>query len=202
MSEDHVDRVRRRAHLPHDGETGVEVASRIFRFCSYLEERVGAAFATAGLRRSEADLLAALLRSPEPRLSAGLLAASTICSTGTMTNRLDRLERAGMIRRHDDPQDRRGVLIELSSKGRKAIVAALAARDAIDGELAPGLTVAERRALAGLLRKALVAIETAPPRTAGSTTRRRKALPPAQPRPHQGGSHRTAPNPRRSESPT
>jgi DNA-binding MarR family transcriptional regulator len=162
MTEDHVDRVRRKAHLPHAGETGVEVAARIFRYCTYLEQCVAGAFAQAGLSRTEADLLGALLRSPDSHVSAGTLAASTICSTGTMTNRLDRLERAGMIRRHDDPDDRRGVLIELSAKGRKAIVAALAARDQIDAELTPGLSVAERRALAALLRKVLVAVEGAP----------------------------------------
>jgi DNA-binding MarR family transcriptional regulator len=159
VSEDHVDRVRRQSSLPRTGEDPIEVVGRIFRYCVFLEQRVGAAFALAGLTRTEADLMAALFRSREKLVQPSRLAADLICSTGTMTNRLDRLEREGLIRRHDDPNDRRGVLIELTAKGRKTITAAVAARDEVGAELVPGLTVAERRQLTGLLRKALVVIE-------------------------------------------
>ena len=125
----------------------------------YLEQQVGAAFSSVGLNRPEADLLAALARSKERLVPPSRLAAALICSTGTMTNRLDRLENAGLVRRHDDPNDRRGVLIELTNEGRRAITAAVAARDKVAHDLVPGLTRSERRMLAGLLRKMLVEVE-------------------------------------------
>jgi DNA-binding MarR family transcriptional regulator len=79
-----------------------------------------------------------------------------------MTNRLDRLEKGGLIRRRPDPDDRRGVLIELTMQGRKTITTAIAARDKVLPELVPGLTLPERRQLAKLLRKLMVEIEGAP----------------------------------------
>jgi DNA-binding MarR family transcriptional regulator len=159
VSEDHVDRIRRESNLARSGEDPIEVVARAFRYCVYLEQQVGAAFSSVGLSRPEADLLAALQRSKERLLPPSRLAAALICSTGTMTNRLDRLENAGFVRRHDDPNDRRGVLIELTSEGRKAITAAVAARDKVAQDLVPGLTRTERRMLAGLLRKMLVEVE-------------------------------------------
>jgi DNA-binding MarR family transcriptional regulator len=162
VSEDHVDRTRKASDLPLTGEDPIEVVARVFRFCSYLDRRVGAAFETAGLSRTEADLLAALLRSPDRLVPPSHLASALICSTGTMTNRLDRLEKGGLIRRRPDPDDRRGVLIELTMQGRKTITTAIAARDKVLPELVPGLTLPERRQLAKLLRKLMVEIEGAP----------------------------------------
>jgi len=159
VQDDHVDRIRKESGLPRTGDHALEVVSRVFRFCAYLELRVGSAFGAVGLTRPEADLLSALLRSEVPRVPPSRLALALVCSTGTMTNRLDRLEKAGLVRRHDDPDDRRGVLIELTEKGRKTILAAAAARDRLDAELVPGLTLPERRQLVRLLRKVLVEIE-------------------------------------------
>lgn len=166
MKEDHVDRIRRESNLPLTGEASLEVVGRIFRYSAYLEARVGSAFAPFGLNRSDADLLAILLRSAEPHIAPSRLASQLICSTGTMTNRLDRLEKAGLIRRLDDPNDRRGVLVQLTTKGRKTIVAARAARKKVELDLVPGLTLAERRELSSLLRKVLVVAEDADARGA------------------------------------
>jgi DNA-binding MarR family transcriptional regulator len=162
VSEDHVDRTRKASDLPVTGEDPIEVVARVFRFCSYLERRVGAAFGTAGLSRTEADLLAALLRSPDRLVPPSRLASALVCSTGTMTNRLDRLEEGGLIRRRPDPNDRRGVLIELTVLGRKTVTSAIAARDKVLPELVPGLTLPERRQLAKLLRKLMVEVEAGP----------------------------------------
>lgn len=172
MSEDHVDRTRKTSHLPLTGEDPIEVVARVFRFCSYLDRRVGAAFETAGLSRTEADLLAALARSSDRLVPPSRLASALICSTGTMTNRLDRLEKAGLIRRRPDPDDRRGVLIALTTQGRKTITTAIAARDKVLPELVPGLTLPERRQLAKLLRKLMVEIEGAPVGDRAKSTRR------------------------------
>jgi DNA-binding MarR family transcriptional regulator len=178
VSEDHVDRIRRESNLARSGEDPIEVVARAFRYCVYLEQQVGAAFSSVGLSRPEVDLLAALRRSKDPLVPPSRLAATLVCSTGTMTNRLDRLENAGFVRRHDDPNDRRGVLIELTNEGRKAISAAVAARNKVADGLVPGLTRAERRVLTGLLRKMLVEVEELeagpqPSSVAGPTRKKR-----------------------------
>jgi len=162
MKDDHVATIRKQSGQPQSSDSPLEVVSRVFRLCNYLEGLVGAAYATVGLSRTEADLLGALLRSQEPAVPPSLLARQLVCSTGTMTNRLDRLERAGLLRRLDDPDDRRGVRIALTPKGRTAIGAARAARGKIESALVPGLTVAERRQLANLLRKVLAEVEREP----------------------------------------
>jgi DNA-binding MarR family transcriptional regulator len=162
--------------MPRTGGNVLEVVPRVFRYCAYLEQQVGAAFGTVGLNRAEADLLAALLRSPKPLVPPSRLASALICSTGTMTNRLDRLERAGLVRRHDDPDDRRGVLIELTEKGRKTSVAAATARDRIGEVLVPGLTLVERKQMVRLLRKVLIAVEGLAQSPAPERSGRRRAI--------------------------
>src|SRR5205085_1527378 len=77
-----------------------------------------AAFAAHGLQLGEFDVLAALRRQGPPyRLSPGALLRATLVTSGTMTNRLDRLEQAGLVRRAPDPEDKRGVLVSLTAAG-------------------------------------------------------------------------------------
>ncbi|HET7475895.1 MAG TPA: MarR family transcriptional regulator, partial [Dermatophilaceae bacterium] len=109
-----------------------------------------------GLERWEFDVLAALRRSGYPyELSPGVLVQQTLVTSGTMTNRVDRLERRGLVHRRPDPADRRGVIVALTEAGRAAVDAALA--DLLDRErsLLEGLTAADQRALADLLRRLL-----------------------------------------------
>ena len=73
-----------------------------------------------------ADVLSALRRSGAPyRLSPGRLVAETMVTSGTMTNRVDRLAERGLVERGDDPNDRRGVLVSLTPQGRRTVDAAL-----------------------------------------------------------------------------
>ncbi len=69
-----------------------------------------------------------------------------------MTNRIDRLAAAGLVRRHPAPQDRRGVLVTLTARGRAAADAALADLLQRERQLLTGLSAAQQRELAGLLR--------------------------------------------------
>lgn len=159
--------------MPSDGRSATEISSRLFRLVGHVEQMVGRIYAKYGLNRPEADLLSTLLRAGKP-MPASYLAASVMCSTGTMTNRLDRLERDGMVRRRNDPDDRRGVLIGLTPQGRKAIEAAIAEREAVDAELIPGLSSKKRQALVGLLRESLLSLETqVDTRTKGSRAARK-----------------------------
>lgn len=114
------------------------------------------------LNRGEFDVLASLRRAGPPfslgptRLSEGLL-----LSTAAMTNRVDNLERTGLVRRRPDPGDRRQVLVELTERGRVLIDEAFPALIAEDERLLLALPAGERKALSSLLRKVLTAWEAA-----------------------------------------
>ena len=76
-----------------------------------------------------------------------------------MTNRLDRLERAGLVTRLLDPQDRRGVLVELTPQGFELVERALQAHVAYEAQLVRPLSTEEQALLVGLLRKLLEPFE-------------------------------------------
>lgn len=110
-----------------------------------------------GLEPFEYDVLAALRRHGEPfELAASVLAAETELSTGAMTNRIDKLENRGLVRRRADKQDRRGVNVSLTAKGLHAIDDAILHRLEAANESLKGLGAKERRQLAGLLRKVVL----------------------------------------------
>jgi DNA-binding MarR family transcriptional regulator len=95
------------------------------------------------------------VRRPPHELSPGQLLAQTLVTSGTMTNRIDRLEERGLVRRRADPSDARSVRVQLTAAGRRRADAALrdlvVREDAILGILDAG----ERATLAGLLRRVL-----------------------------------------------
>ncbi|MGZ5409788.1 MAG: MarR family winged helix-turn-helix transcriptional regulator, partial [Aeromicrobium sp.] len=102
----------------------------------------------------EFDVLSALRRAGKPyRLSPGQLVHETLVTSGTMTNRVDRLVARGLVERSPDPDDRRGVQVRLSPAGRKAVDGALDALLDHEKELLSGLSEAEASALADALRK-------------------------------------------------
>ena len=116
---------------------------------------------SVGATSHDADVLSALRRAGRPyELSPGQLVAETLVTSGTMTNRVDRLAESGFVERHPDPADRRGVLVRLTSAGRAVVDAAMA--DLIEREhaiLAP-LDDSQRDELAALLRQLLVSFES------------------------------------------
>lgn len=141
-------------------ESTVEVLSRLYRLMAFIEKRLAEAYASADLNRGEVDVLYALMRGNGAPQSAGAVASSLMCSGGALTNRLDRLERAGLILRRHGTEDRRSVLLSITAKGRKAAERASAAREKIAAELLPGLSPAERKTLVALLRRMLIQFET------------------------------------------
>ena len=96
-------------------------------------------------------------QGPPYRLSAGQLAESMGLSSGAMTNRLDRLEESGMVRRLDDPNDRRAVLVEPTEAGHAAWDRAIRAQADREALIASVLTEEEKEALHSLLRKLMMA---------------------------------------------
>src|SRR4249920_2130242 len=104
----------------------VGVFSRVSRLARRLELARRDAFATHGIEQWEFDVLAALRRAGAPyELSPGRLLRETLVTSGTMTNRVDRLEERGFVTRLPDPNDRRGVLVRLTDAGRSTVDGAL-----------------------------------------------------------------------------
>src|SRR5204863_5704370 len=104
----------------------LQVLSRVSRLARHLDRARRAAFASAGLEPWEFDVLSALRRQGPPyQLSPGALLHITLVTSGTMTNRIDQLEKAALVARHPDPQDRRGVLVRLTAVGRARVDSAL-----------------------------------------------------------------------------
>ncbi|MEO1061589.1 MAG: MarR family transcriptional regulator [Actinomycetota bacterium] len=156
--ERHVDRVdvivgQWRRERPDLDLGGMEVIGRIARLDRALRPRLRAVFAEHGLEDWEFDVLATLRRSGPPhRLSAGGLLASMMITSGTLTNRLDRLEDRGLIRRENDPDDGRVVLVALTDAGYEVVDAAVTDHAANELALVSALSSDRRRELVELLR--------------------------------------------------
>jgi DNA-binding MarR family transcriptional regulator len=127
--EDEVDRIVQAwtRERPDLDVAPLQVLSRVSRLARHLDLARRAAFAEHELDTWEFDVLSALRRSGAPyALSPGRLVAQTLVTSGTMTNRIDRLEQRGMVDRSPDPSDRRGVVVSLTSKGQAHVDAAMA----------------------------------------------------------------------------
>jgi DNA-binding MarR family transcriptional regulator len=132
----------------------VEVFSRVSRLARLLDRARRDAFTAHTVEPWEFDVLAALRRAGKPyRLSPGQLLRETMVTSGTMTNRIDRLGERGLVERSPDPHDRRGVLVGLTAAGKKAVDGAFESLLASERELLAELSSAERRELAGLLKR-------------------------------------------------
>ncbi|HEY6687508.1 MAG TPA: MarR family transcriptional regulator [Propionibacteriaceae bacterium] len=131
----------------------MEVLSRISRLARHLDRLRANAFSAHDLESWEFDVLAALRRTGPPyRLSPGQLLRETLVTSGTMTNRVDRLVERGLVTRRDHPNDRRGVLVELTDAGRDAVDAALAELIAAERQIMAALDVADHDQLTRSLR--------------------------------------------------
>lgn len=134
----------------------LHVLSRVSRLARHLDLARRRAFAEHRLESWEFDVLSALRRSGAPyRMTPGQLVRETLVTSGTMTNRIDRLAVQGFVERSPSPTDRRGVVVTLTAEGLAVVDAALA--DLLAGEraLLAGLTTEEQQALGDLLRRLL-----------------------------------------------
>ena len=139
--------------LPAVSTEPMQVWSRILRLSIHLDEARRATFGQHQLEGWEFDVLAALRRAGSPySLSPGQLASETLVTSGTMTNRIDRLEERGLVRREPDPSDRRGVRVVLTDAGRSAVDDALFDLVAREHALLETLPPDSRAELATLLR--------------------------------------------------
>lgn len=152
---DEVDRLvcQWRAQRPDLDVTPLHVLSRIWRLARHLDRVRAAAFAGHGLETWEFDVLSALRRHGPPyQLSPGSLLRATMVTSGTMTNRIDRLEEAGLVSRNPDPADKRGVLVSLTGAGLERVDRALADLLSSERRLLAHLTADQCFEMASLLR--------------------------------------------------
>jgi DNA-binding MarR family transcriptional regulator len=138
----------------------MEVLSRVSRLGHHLDRARRQAFSEHDLEPWEFDVLAALRRAGAPyELSPGRLLKETLVTSGTMTNRVDRLAARGLVERLPDPHDRRGVLVRLTDRGRATVDGALSGLLDRERDLLGGLDPADQQRLAALLRTLVLPFE-------------------------------------------
>jgi DNA-binding MarR family transcriptional regulator len=132
----------------------LHVLSRVARLSRHLDRARRIAFAASDLDSWEFDVLSALRRAGQPyQLSPKLLLQQTLVSSGTMTNRIDRLVDRGLVERRTDPNDGRGILVMMTPIGRERVDRAISQLLVSEAELLDGLSVGDQERLAILLRK-------------------------------------------------
>ena len=132
----------------------LQVLSRVGRLARHLERARRTAFTASDLESWEFDVLSALRRAGEPyKLSPKSLLQQTLVSSGTMTNRIDRLVERMLVTRETDPNDGRGILVVMTERGRDQVDSAIRLLLEGESELLDGLSNVERDRLSALLRK-------------------------------------------------
>ncbi|GAB3037502.1 MarR family transcriptional regulator TamR [Parafrigoribacterium mesophilum] len=132
----------------------LQVLSRVGRLAKHLDRARRAAFTASGLDSWEFDVLSALRRAGSPyQLSPKALLQQTLVSSGTMTNRIDRLVERGLVERRGDPNDGRGILVTMTATGQTRVDAAISQLLEAEAELLNNLSVPDRERIATLLRK-------------------------------------------------
>jgi len=163
MTDDFTDRLLARwQDARPDIEVGdLQVTARLARIGPLLARRQEAVFERFGLSRGEVGMLSALRTAGPPhRLSPTRLGQGLMLSSAGVTSRLDRLERRGFVERLPDPEDRRGVIVELTDAGLEVVDAAVAANSISDRQLMDRFDPHELEVLEVLLRKLLGGLET------------------------------------------
>ncbi len=132
----------------------LQVLSRVDRLARHLERARRTAFGASDLELWEFDVLSALRRAGHPyQLSPKALLQQTLVSSGTMTNRIDRMVVRGLVERRTDPNDGRGILVVMTAAGADRVDAAITTLVAAEAELLDGLSRTDQERLSALLRK-------------------------------------------------
>ncbi|WP_447553645.1 MarR family winged helix-turn-helix transcriptional regulator [Vreelandella sp. EE22] len=159
---DHVDRIltQWQRQRPDLNVAPMGTLGRLKRLNHVLMRAMEKTWAQYGLNESSFDVLATLRREGLPyALSPSHLMASTMVTSGTMTHRLQQLEKAGLVERVKNPADGRGFLISLSDRGFALIDEAVAAHTATQARLVSGLSDEQRSQLDDLLKRLLAGLE-------------------------------------------
>ncbi|MCT6698618.1 MarR family winged helix-turn-helix transcriptional regulator [Rheinheimera sp. 4Y26] len=158
MKDDLVDAVIQQwqQERPDLNPAPMAVMGRLVRSCALFDRELSTVFSEFGLNGGEFDVIATLRRSGKPyTLTPNQLLQTLMLTSGSMTNRIDKLEEKQLVMRSPDPHDRRGVLVSLTTKGLEIIDKALVRHLAKGDQLLAALSQAEREQLAQLLKKLL-----------------------------------------------
>lgn len=163
--EDHIDRWLASHELPGAGDLEVEgLVDRINGIRRRLGRMLDETLAEFGLTDGEWKALTHLqLDGPPHRKSVGKLAKWADLSSGAMTNRIDGLERRGLVKRVPDPDDRRGVLVELTDEGRRTWEESVSVQAEKESLIASALSEDEKKQLNALLRRLMIEFEKREP---------------------------------------
>ncbi|MBP1325616.1 DNA-binding MarR family transcriptional regulator [Leucobacter exalbidus] len=138
----------------------LEIFSRMWRIAKHVDRARAQAFERSGLSLWEFDVLAVLRRGGDPfRQSPKVLVQQTMVSSGTMTNRIDRMVDRELVRRLTDPNDGRGVLVEMTPLGLTLVDAAMTRLSDAEERLLGGLPRSERERLGVLLRRLALSVD-------------------------------------------
>lgn len=161
---DHIDRLRAQwaREMPDLDTGGMDILGRARRVVLQSRPPIEGVFARHGLDAGEFDVLSTLRRSGPPyALRPTELYRSLMISSGGLTDRLNRLTKAGLITRPPSPEDRRSLLVQLTEEGRTRVETAFREDMAVEARLLAGLDDADRAALTALLRKLADAVNQA-----------------------------------------
>lgn len=153
---DHVGRILEQwaTERPDLDVSPMGVIGRLHRLAQRLDAELHPVFAAAGLGDGDFDILATLRRAGAPhRLTPGDLAATSMVTSGAVTKRVDRLERAGLVTREANPADGRSRVVGLTPRGLELVDRLVEQHVANEHRLLAGLDAGERRQLAGLLER-------------------------------------------------
>jgi DNA-binding MarR family transcriptional regulator len=159
---DHVDRFLDTINFAFpDLDLEVEgIVDRIGGISRRLNRTLDETLGEFGLDTMEYRVLSSLSQGGEPfRSTPGRLAQRMDLSSGAVTNRLDRMEEAGLIRRLPDPGDRRKVVVELTDHGRETYRSAVGVQAQKEALVAAALNEREKAQLNGLLRQLMIEFE-------------------------------------------
>ncbi|MDT0305651.1 MarR family transcriptional regulator [Streptomyces sp. DSM 44917] len=141
------------------GLDAMALVGRITRAASLLLKGMKPVFARHGLEQPEFDVLATLRRAGAPyELTPGGLLKSTMVTSGAITNRLDRVERKGLIERRSDPADRRAVRVRLTPAGVELVDRVVGEHLANEERMLADLSPADRAAVDAALRRLLISL--------------------------------------------
>ena len=133
---------------------------RLARLAHHFSGEMAKTFRAHGLNAAGFDVLATLRRTPSHALTAGELMVSMMITSGTMTNRIDQLEKAGLVCRTADPNDARKAVVKLTDQGQTLIDAALVDHVETQKQLMARLSGDEIETLNQTLSKLLVSQQT------------------------------------------
>lgn len=159
---DHIDKIAEQwqRERPDLDVTPMALIGRLQRVSMHLTSGMRENFTKYDLNGASFDVLATLRRSGAPyALSPGDLMASAMITSGTMTNRIDQLEKRGLVERLPNPEDGRGFLVSLTEKGFALVDGVVTSHVEKQASLTASLSDDERAALNGLLTKFLGSFE-------------------------------------------